>query len=180
MEELMDEAGASHTFSSECILPPDTDFSIDDPSPNQSALDLGDRLVLLEHRVQMQDDEIHLLKINIADVLKRIQSLQTSEEPKDISRAAHPDSVFLSPRASVSSIKKKSLVSSAAPSSASSRNYSPAPTVKRIHAGGAKDSPNTKNKVSSSGACRKPAENSKLKDGGAPSAGGRRVNQSKG
>lgn len=40
-------------------------------------MEVIDRLTFLEQRVQMQDDEIQLLKINMADVLKR---LNISEE----------------------------------------------------------------------------------------------------
>lgn len=49
----------------------------DDRSSAASGLDVADRLTYLEHRMQMQEDEIQLLKMALADVLKR---LNISEE----------------------------------------------------------------------------------------------------
>uniref|UniRef100_A0A672Q6C3 Uncharacterized protein n=1 Tax=Sinocyclocheilus grahami TaxID=75366 RepID=A0A672Q6C3_SINGR len=46
-------------------------------SSHASGMEVIDRLTFLEQRVQMQDDEIQLLKINMTDVLKR---LNISEE----------------------------------------------------------------------------------------------------
>uniref|UniRef100_A0A673K876 Uncharacterized protein n=1 Tax=Sinocyclocheilus rhinocerous TaxID=307959 RepID=A0A673K876_9TELE len=47
-------------------------------SSHASGMEVMDRLTFLEQRVQMQDDEIQLLKINMTDVLKR---LNISEDP---------------------------------------------------------------------------------------------------
>lgn len=49
----------------------------DDRSSATSGLDVADRLTYLEQRMQMQEDEIQLLKMALADVLKR---LNISEE----------------------------------------------------------------------------------------------------
>lgn len=49
----------------------------DDRSSAASGLDVADRLTYLEQRIQMQEDEIQLLKMALADVLKR---LNISEE----------------------------------------------------------------------------------------------------
>lgn len=51
--------------------------SSDDRSSATSGLDVADRLTYLEQRMQMQEDEIQLLKMALADVLKR---LNISEE----------------------------------------------------------------------------------------------------
>lgn len=52
-------------------------FASDDRSSAASGLDVADRLTYLEQRMQMQEDEIQLLKMALADVLKR---LNISEE----------------------------------------------------------------------------------------------------
>lgn len=49
----------------------------DDRSSAASGLDVADRLTYLEQRMQMQEDEIQMLKMALADVLKR---LNISEE----------------------------------------------------------------------------------------------------
>lgn len=48
-------------------------------------MDVVDRLTYLEQRMQMQEDEIQLLKMTLADVLKR---LNISEEPQSANAAA--------------------------------------------------------------------------------------------
>ncbi|CAB1339986.1 unnamed protein product [Coregonus sp. 'balchen'] len=53
----------------------------DDRSSAASGIDVADRLTYLEQRMQMQDDEIQLLKMALADVLKR---LNISEEHQNI------------------------------------------------------------------------------------------------
>uniref|UniRef100_A0A3P9PNU2 EMAP like 1 n=1 Tax=Poecilia reticulata TaxID=8081 RepID=A0A3P9PNU2_POERE len=114
----------------------DTDFMTDDRSSAASGLDVADRLTYLEQRMQMQEDEIQLLKLALADVLKR---LNISEEHQAAAAAAaaagrktpgakaRPVSLALPPRtmstSSSASLKKSSTV----PSSATARNYSPAP-----------------------------------------------------
>ena len=70
------------TFStSRCVplLPPDGCSSA------ASGLDVVDRLTYLEQRMQMQEDEIQLLKMALADVLKR---LNISEEHQAAAAAA--------------------------------------------------------------------------------------------
>lgn len=57
----------------------------DDRSSAASGLDVADRLTYLEQRMQMQEDEIQLLKLALADVLKR---LNISEEHQAASAAA--------------------------------------------------------------------------------------------
>ncbi|XP_016304348.1 echinoderm microtubule-associated protein-like 1 isoform X2 [Sinocyclocheilus anshuiensis] len=138
----------------ECLLP-DTDFMIDEQSSHASGMEVMDRLTFLEQRVQMQDDEIQLLKINMTDVLKR---LNISEEHRRApAKAARPASLCLAPKAAISSssssLRKSS--SSTLPSSPSSRNYSPAPGAKRTPAANTEDTQSTKAKTS---CCRKALE----------------------
>lgn len=57
----------------------------DDRSSAASGLDVADRLTYLEQRMQMQEDEIQLLKMALADVLKR---LNISEEHQAAAAAA--------------------------------------------------------------------------------------------
>uniref|UniRef100_A0A9J7XQ50 Uncharacterized protein n=1 Tax=Cyprinus carpio carpio TaxID=630221 RepID=A0A9J7XQ50_CYPCA len=138
-------------------------------------MELMDRLMFLEQRVQMQDDEIQLLKITMTDVLKR---LDISEEHRRApAKAARPASLCLAPKATISSssssLRKSS--SSTLPSSPSSRNYSPAPGAKRTPAANTKDTQSTKAKTSS---CRKPLE-TKPKETSAAKTGSRRVTHCK-
>lgn len=49
----------------------------DDQCSHHSGMEVTDRLMYLEQRVQIQEDEIQLLKMTMADVLKR---LNISEE----------------------------------------------------------------------------------------------------
>ncbi|XP_016104852.1 echinoderm microtubule-associated protein-like 1 isoform X2 [Sinocyclocheilus grahami] len=153
----------------ECLLP-DTDFMIDEQSSHASGMEVIDRLTFLEQRVQMQDDEIQLLKINMTDVLKR---LNISEEHRRAPAKARPASLCLAPKAAISSssssLRKSS--SSTLPSSPSSRNYSPAPGAKRTPAANTKDTQSTKAKTSS---CRKALE-IKPKETSAAKTGSRRV-----
>ncbi|XP_051954512.1 echinoderm microtubule-associated protein-like 1 [Xyrauchen texanus] len=139
MEDLMErceDEGARQTdsYNSESLLAPDSDFISDDQSCHVSGLDVCDvcdRLTFLEQRVQMQEDEIQLLKMTIADVLKRlnISQEQTSALPKRATnKVARPAS---------SSLRKIS--SSTLPPSPSLKNCSPSPASQRT--GSAKDSP---------------------------------------
>ncbi|XP_051981261.1 echinoderm microtubule-associated protein-like 1 [Xyrauchen texanus] len=138
MEDLMErceDEGARQTdsYNSESLLAPDSDFISDDQSCHVSGLDVCDvcdRLTFLEQRVQMQEDEIQLLKMTIADVLKRlnISQEQTSALPKRATnKVARPAS---------SSLRKIS--SSTLPPSPSLKNCSPSPASQRT--GSAKDS----------------------------------------
>ncbi|KAK7151349.1 hypothetical protein R3I93_012324 [Phoxinus phoxinus] len=118
MEVLTEAGGASHSggFNSECLLPPDTDFMTDERCSPQ----LSDRLSLLEQRVQMQDDQIQLLKMAMADVLKR---LHISEEQTTTLGSSAPVKASAGRAASLVSLRKNS--SSTLPSSPSSRTCSP-------------------------------------------------------
>lgn len=62
-------------------------FSVIPPDDRSSAsgMDVADRLTYLEQRMQMQEDEIQLLKMALADVLKR---LNISEEHQAAAVAA--------------------------------------------------------------------------------------------
>lgn len=44
----------------------------DEHSISHSNMEVTDRLMYLEQRLQMQEDEVQLLKITLADVLKRL------------------------------------------------------------------------------------------------------------
>lgn len=125
-------------------------ISHDDRS-SASGLDVADRLTYLEQRMQMQEDEIQLLKMALADVLKR---LNISEEHQAAASAAagrrapgakaRPVSLALPSRApmvtpSTASLKKSTTL----PSSTTARNYSPTPPRSGVKSppGSVKDSP---------------------------------------
>ncbi|XP_051500466.1 echinoderm microtubule-associated protein-like 1 isoform X2 [Myxocyprinus asiaticus] len=133
MEDLMErceDEGARQTDS--------YDFIIDDQSCHTSGLEVCDRLTFLEQRVQMQDDEVQLLKMTMADVLKRLnisEEQTASLTKKTTNKAARPASLTLPPKAA-SSLKKS--FSSTLPSSPSTRNYNPSQASRRT--GSAKDS----------------------------------------
>ncbi|XP_064780651.1 nascent polypeptide-associated complex subunit alpha, muscle-specific form-like [Oncorhynchus masou masou] len=144
MEELVDQGlGMEETglrrpsfreiYHHDSLLAPDTDFMIDDRSSAASGVDVADRLTYLEQRMQMQEDEIQLLKMALADVLKR---LNISEEHKAANtkkgpagKAARPVSLALPSRPSMNSPAslKKSYTTSTLPSTSTARNYSPLP-----------------------------------------------------
>uniref|UniRef100_A0A8C4D951 Echinoderm microtubule-associated protein-like 1 n=1 Tax=Dicentrarchus labrax TaxID=13489 RepID=A0A8C4D951_DICLA len=183
MEELLDQGlGMEETdhgllrrpslkgsYHSDSLLAPDTDFMTDDRSSAASGLDVADRLTYLEQRMQMQEDEIQLLKMALADVLKR---LNISEEYQAAAAAgrrpsgakARPVSLALPSRppmvtSSTASLKKSTTL----PSSATARNYSPTPPRSGVKSplGSVKDSPckTTKSRpTSAASTCKKPQE----------------------
>ncbi|XP_051263977.1 echinoderm microtubule-associated protein-like 1 isoform X2 [Dicentrarchus labrax] len=162
--------------------------SHDDRSSAASGLDVADRLTYLEQRMQMQEDEIQLLKMALADVLKR---LNISEEYQAAAAAgrrpsgakARPVSLALPSRppmvtSSTASLKKSTTL----PSSATARNYSPTPPRSGVKSplGSVKDSPckTTKSRpTSAASTCKKPQEG-KSKEA-AVSVGTRRVTHCK-
>ncbi|CAG5928241.1 unnamed protein product [Menidia menidia] len=131
---LLRRPSLKETYHSDCLLAPDTDFMTDDRSSAASGLDVADRLTYLEQRMQMQEDEIQLLKMALADVLKR---LNISEEHQAAAAAAgrrapaakaRPVSLALPSRppmvtSNAASVKKSSTLHS----SFTARNYSPTP-----------------------------------------------------
>ncbi|XP_030628001.1 putative protein TPRXL [Chanos chanos] len=192
MEELAESSGAmAHegggsrlSYHSEPLLAPETDFMTDDRSSANSGMDVADRLTYLEQRVQMQEDEIQLLKITLADVLKR---LNISEEQtaalhkKGPVKVARPVSLALPPRPSSSgSTGAGSQRKATTVPSTSSRNYSPS-TSKRSPVGKAKDSPGSASGRTSTTTttCRKVLESTKSKETGSNVAGTRRVTHCK-
>ncbi|XP_023203107.1 echinoderm microtubule-associated protein-like 1 isoform X4 [Xiphophorus maculatus] len=165
--------------------------SYDDRSSAASGLDVADRLTYLEQRMQMQEDEIQLLKLALADVLKR---LNISEEHQAAAAAgrrmpgakARPVSLALPPRTSMATSSSTSLKkSSTVPSSATARNYSPAPpplSGVKSPPGGAKDSPCKITKprpASAASVCKKVPEESNKSSEPAVSVGTRRVTHCK-
>ncbi|XP_043961943.1 echinoderm microtubule-associated protein-like 1 isoform X2 [Gambusia affinis] len=169
----------------------DTDFMTDDRSSAASGLDVADRLTYLEQRMQMQEDEIQLLKLALADVLKR---LNISEEHQAAAAAgrrtlgakARPVSLALPPRNSMATSSSTSLKkSSTVPSSATARNYSPAPpplSGVKSPPGSAKDSPCKVTKprpASAASVCKKVPEESNKSSEPAGSVGTRRVTHCK-
>ncbi|XP_032441437.1 echinoderm microtubule-associated protein-like 1 isoform X3 [Xiphophorus hellerii] len=165
--------------------------SYDDRSSAASGLDVADRLTYLEQRMQMQEDEIQLLKLALADVLKR---LNISEEHQAAAAAgrrtpgakARPLSLALPPRTSTATSSSTSLKkSSTVPSSATARNYSPAPpplSGVKSPPGGAKDSPCKITKprpASAASVCKKVPEESNKSSEPAVSVGTRRVTHCK-
>ncbi|KAM4522250.1 uncharacterized protein PAE49_002028 isoform 2-T2 [Odontesthes bonariensis] len=163
--------------------------SHDGCSSAASGLDVVDRLTYLEQRMQMQEDEIQLLKMALADVLKR---LNISEEHQAAAAAAgrrapiakaRPVSLALPSRppmvtSGAASVKKSSTL----PSSSTARNYSPTPPQSGVRSplGSVKDSPckTTKTRpISAASSFKKSSESSsssKSKEA-AVSAGTRRV-----
>ncbi|XP_072218814.1 uncharacterized protein [Leuresthes tenuis] len=173
------------SYQGDCLLAPDTDFMTDGCSSAASGLDVVDRLTYLEQRMQMQEDEIQLLKMALADVLKR---LNISEEHQAAAAAAgrrapiakaRPVSLALPSRppmvtSSAASVKKSSTL----PSSSTARNYSPTPPRSGVRSplGSVKDSPckTTKTRPTSAASTFKKTAESKSKEA-AVSAGTRRV-----
>uniref|UniRef100_A0A3Q3WB53 EMAP like 1 n=1 Tax=Mola mola TaxID=94237 RepID=A0A3Q3WB53_MOLML len=131
-------------YHSDSLLAPDTDFMTDDRSSANSGLDVADRLTYLEQRMQMQEDEIQLLKMALADVLKR---LNLSEEHQAAAARlppkCRPVSLALPSRPSVTSSTAPPKRNSTLPSSAVTRNYSPTPPRSGVRSplGSVKDSP---------------------------------------
>ncbi|CAL9691990.1 unnamed protein product [Knipowitschia caucasica] len=117
----------------------------DDRSSAASGLDVVDRLTYLEQRMQMQEDEIQLLKMALADVLKRLNLTEEHQASATAATAARraggkarPVSLALVSRPTA--LKK----SCTAPSSGSARTYSPTPSAcssVRSPPGSVKDSP---------------------------------------
>uniref|UniRef100_I3IX03 EMAP like 1 n=1 Tax=Oreochromis niloticus TaxID=8128 RepID=I3IX03_ORENI len=148
---LLRRPSLKESYHSDSLLAPDTDFMTDDRS-SASGLDVADRLTYLEQRMQMQEDEVQLLKMALADVLKR---LNISEEHQAAAAAAaagrrapgakaRPVSLALPSRApmvtpSTASLKKSTTL----PSSTTARNYSPTPPRSGVRSppGSVKDSP---------------------------------------
>uniref|UniRef100_A0A8D3A071 Echinoderm microtubule-associated protein-like 1 n=1 Tax=Scophthalmus maximus TaxID=52904 RepID=A0A8D3A071_SCOMX len=148
--DLLRRPSLKESYNSDSLLAPDTDFMTDDRSSAASGLDVADRLTYLEHRMQMQEDEIQLLKMALADVLKRLniseehQAAGTTAGRRAPGAKARPVSLALPSRPpmvtpSSASLKKSSTL----PSSATARNYSPTPPRSGVSsaAGSVKDSP---------------------------------------
>ncbi|XP_019911632.1 echinoderm microtubule-associated protein-like 1 isoform X2 [Esox lucius] len=143
MEELVDQglgmeetglrrSSLRGTSRQDSLLAPDTDFMTDDRSSAASGVDVADRLTYLEQRMQMQEDEIQLLKMALADVLKRLnisEEHQAVNSKKGPAGKARPLSLALPSRPSVNSpvALKKSSTTSTLPSTPTARNYSPLP-----------------------------------------------------
>ncbi|KAL3052776.1 hypothetical protein OYC64_005326 [Pagothenia borchgrevinki] len=182
------------SYHSDSLLAPDTDFMTDDRS-SASGLDVVDRLTYLEQRMQMQEDEIQLLKMALADVLKR---LNISEEHQAAAAGgrrtsgakARPVSLALPSRpslvpSSTASLKKSTTL----PSSSTARNYSPTPPRSGVWspASSVKDSPgkttkrptSTASTASTASTSKKPQESSKSKEPAAVSGGTSRVTHCK-
>uniref|UniRef100_A0A672JIX9 EMAP like 1 n=1 Tax=Salarias fasciatus TaxID=181472 RepID=A0A672JIX9_SALFA len=142
---LLRRPSLKESYHSDSLLAPDTDFMTDDRSSAASGLDVADRLTYLEQRMQMQEDEIQLLKLALADVLKRLNISEEHQAAAAASAAgARPVSLALPSRppvvtSSAASLKKSSTV----PSSSTSRNYSPTPPKSGVKSppGSVKDSP---------------------------------------
>ncbi|XP_041716153.1 echinoderm microtubule-associated protein-like 1 isoform X2 [Coregonus clupeaformis] len=127
--------------------------SNDDRSSAASGIDVADRLTYLEQRMQMQDDEIQLLKMALADVLKRLnisEEHQVANAKKGPAEKARPVSLGLPSRTSMNSLAslKKSSTTSTLPSTSTARNYSPLPGASaksgvKSSAGSVKENPCT-------------------------------------
>ncbi|XP_007232901.3 echinoderm microtubule-associated protein-like 1 isoform X1 [Astyanax mexicanus] len=187
MEELVEnsgsmagEAGGSRLrqqYHSDVLLAPEADFIVDDHVSAHSGMEVADRLTYLEQRIQMQEDEIQLLKMALADVLKR---LNISEEQtaalskKGPVKAARPASLALSSRTSsnaASSLRKSS--SSTLPSTTPTR--SPASSVKDSPSG----PPGRRTPVSITTTTYRKQQDSKPKEANVSTVGTRRVTHCK-
>ncbi|XP_041662111.1 echinoderm microtubule-associated protein-like 1 [Cheilinus undulatus] len=189
--DLLRRPSLKESYHCDSLLAPDTDFMTDDRSSAASGLDVADRLTYLEQRMQMQEDEIQLLKLALADVLKR---LNISEEHQAAAAAAaagkrttgvkaRPVSLALPSRApnvtsSSASLKKSTTL----PSSAAARNYSPTPPRSGVKSplGSVKDSPckTTRSRPSSAASTSRKAQEGKSKEA-AVNVGSRRVTHCK-
>ncbi|TSK58024.1 Echinoderm microtubule-associated protein-like 1 [Bagarius yarrelli] len=146
MKKLVERSRAgdeeAQLYHDDSLLAPEIDFIVDEHSSAHSNMEVTDRLMSLEQRLQMQEDEVQLLKIALADVLKRlnISEEQTAAHTKK-QLASRPVSLALPPRTSsntANSLKKSS--GSTLPSSTSLKNYSPSPASKRGPGGSPKNS----------------------------------------
>ncbi|XP_056151155.1 echinoderm microtubule-associated protein-like 1 [Lampris incognitus] len=189
MEELVDQGlgmeetahtllrrpSLKETYHRDSLLAPDTDFMTDDRSSVASGLDVADRLTYLEQRMQMQDDEIQLLKMALADVLKRLNIAEEHHAVTAGRRASgakvRPVSLALPLRPPMgSSIAASLKKSTTLPSTPTGRNYSPSPTPSksgvRSPAGSVKDSPckTTKARPTPAATSCKRAPDSKAKE----------------
>ncbi|KAI9528139.1 hypothetical protein NQZ68_023119 [Dissostichus eleginoides] len=151
-----------------------------DDRSSASGLDVVDRLTYLEQRMQMQEDEIQLLKMALADVLKR---LNISEEHQAAAAGGRRTSGAKARPVSLALPSRPSLVPSSAaylkksttlPSSSTARNYSPTPPRSGVWspASSVKDSPgkttkrptSTASTASTASTSKKPQEGSKSKE----------------
>ncbi|KAK1889324.1 Echinoderm microtubule-associated protein-like 1 [Dissostichus eleginoides] len=177
------------SYHSDSLLAPDTDFMTDDRS-SASGLDVVDRLTYLEQRMQMQEDEIQLLKMALADVLKR---LNISEEHQAAAAGGRRTSGAKGETRSGPSLVPSSAAylkkSTTLPSSSTARNYSPTPPRSGVWspASSVKDSPgkttkrptSTASTASTASTSKKPQEGSKSKEPAAVSGGTSRVTHCK-
>ncbi|XP_046877330.1 LOW QUALITY PROTEIN: echinoderm microtubule-associated protein-like 4 [Hypomesus transpacificus] len=186
---LLRRPSLRETYNSDSLLAPDTDFMGDDHSSAASGVDVVDRLTYLEQRMQMQEDEIQLLKMALSDVLKRLnisEEHQAAANRKTPSGSkARPVSLALPSRPpmvshSAAPLKKSTTL----PSASSARNYSASPphSHQESPAGSVKDSPCTSKTTrprptSAAPTCKKTHE-SKAKEP-AVSVGSRRVTHCK-
>ncbi|XP_060773764.1 echinoderm microtubule-associated protein-like 1 [Neoarius graeffei] len=138
------EAQLRELYHDGSLLAHEADFIVDEHSSAHSNMEVTDRLIYLEQRLQMQEDEVQLLKIALADVLKRlnISEAQTAAlSKKGPVQASRPVSLALPPRTTSNPAKPlKKSSSSTLPSSTSSKNYSPLPASRRGPPSGKKDS----------------------------------------
>ncbi|XP_013865355.1 echinoderm microtubule-associated protein-like 1 isoform X2 [Austrofundulus limnaeus] len=182
LETLRRRTSLKGSFQSDSLSVPDTDFMTDDRSSAASGVDVADRLTYLEQRMQMQEEEIQLLKMALADVLQR---LNISKEDTGggrrapAAKAARPVSLALpSKPPSTAPLKKSSTV----PSSSTARNYSPTPprSGARSPSGSVKDAlyGSTKPRPASAASTCKKIPESKSKEAAA-GAGSRRVTHCK-
>ncbi|XP_061667735.1 echinoderm microtubule-associated protein-like 1 isoform X2 [Syngnathoides biaculeatus] len=162
-------------------------FISDGRSSAASNLDVADRLTYLEQRMQMQEDEIHLLKMTLADVLKRLnlsEELQAAAASgrRTSGTRGRPISLGLPPRAPMGSSGVIFRKSSTLPPGATCRNYSPTPPRCGVRSpvGSVKDSPckTSKTRPSSSASSCTSAQEGRSKEGPV-SFGTRRVTHSK-
>ncbi|KAK1795570.1 hypothetical protein P4O66_001065 [Electrophorus voltai] len=177
-------------YRQDVLVAPEADFLVDHHSSAYSSMEVADRLTYLEQRVQMQEDEIQLLKLALEDVLKR---LNISEEQSTVFTkrgpvpVARPLSLALSTRgASNTSLLLKKGSSSTQPSSMPSRNFSPSPASKRSPPGSVKSSPSDSGSrrlsatITTTSTSKKSQESSKPKEANVRVLGRQHVTHCKG
>ncbi|XP_076016328.1 uncharacterized protein LOC143008445 [Genypterus blacodes] len=168
-----------------------TDFMIDDRSSAASGLDVVDRLTYLEQRMQMQEDEIQLLKLALSDVLKRLtlsEEHQTSAGRRTPGVKARPGTLALPSRphtlpSAAAPLKKSNTL----PSASTTRNYSSPPTLPnsavRSPTGSVKDgackAPKPRPTAAAAPSCKKQQDSSSKDKESSVSLGTRRVTHCK-